>query len=497
MQKDVFLSHATEDKDSIVIPFSRELERLHISYWLDSIELLPGDSLTEKIFNGIHQSQLVIVFLSSNFINKGWATAELRSALSRQIRENKKIVIPFLVNIDFHDVVKKFPEFENIFCSNIIGGIDYAARQVQKIIFSSKKYHSLYYSKSDLINIQNIYHPRMFDLLSKLSYDQLVNLDIKENVDALYSYCFSDFGDDKITKFIDDRLELFKGIPMESFFQFSLLRNLQDTSLSKDIPSRIMLNYPIMDKDKFTHIKLKGSEDKSFFTEIPSGNFIFGADENDPFKKEWVDKCHEVYLDDFSISITPIVNIQYENFNPEHFSMRLPSKDNTNYHPVVNVNWYEAAMFTNWMSYYLNSEINLPTEYQWEKAASWGKAGKYRFPWGDNWNPNHCNTWDGENIVGSTTVVGLYENGKSQHGLYDMSGNIWEWCRDWFSENWGQYIELNSTNPQGPLSGNRKIDRGGGWYQDVGYPTVHIRAADYPKDRFPHCGFRVVNLSRS
>lgn len=106
-KKDVFISHASEDKESIAIPFSHELEKYGITYWLDLKELSPGDQLSEKIFkDGISKSAFVVVFISRRFLAKGWATAELRNAMARQLRTNTKVVIPFLVDIKFSDLLE-------------------------------------------------------------------------------------------------------------------------------------------------------------------------------------------------------------------------------------------------------------------------------------------------------------------------------------------------------------------------------------------------------
>ncbi len=488
MRKDVFLSHSSEDKLNVVIPFSKELEKLHISYWLDSIELTPGDSLVGKIFNGIKISKLVVVFISKTFLSKGWATNELRSALARQIRENEKIVVPFLIDIEFVDLISHFPEFENIFCGNLDNGLAYAAQQINKILAYSHEKSPAFLNSHEIINIQNNYNKDVIDKLSNLSYDELVNLSIKDGVDLLYSCVFGLYSQDILSKFISDRIHLFKENPLESFFQASLLNRLTPSISSKKLWIDIINRYPEPDYSIFESINLPSRENIELFKEIPAGEFLFGANTNDEYKKDWVADIQTVHLDSFLISVVPVTNMQYSNFFPSFVGL----DHNKLMHPVTNVNWYESVMFANWLSYHFNKKISIPSEFQWEKAASWGDNGKFVFPWGNTWDPSRCATWDGLSPATSTERVGSYESGKSQYGIYDMSGNVWEWCKDWFSDEWGQYTNQNNNNPTGPLSGNRKVDRGGGWYEDVGHPTVHIRAADYPKDRFPHCGFRII-----
>lgn len=162
-------------------------------------------------------------------------------------------------------------------------------------------------------------------------------------------------------------------------------------------------------------------------------------------------------------------------------------------HPVHSVNWYEAVKWCNARSekegilpaYYDDAAMGvvyrigekapsavrwdagyrLPTEAEWEKAARGGAVGKL-YPWGeDEIRPGLANYWTSNS--GKTTPIGLYEaNG---YGLYDMAGNLWEWCWDWYAG----YSPAAQTNPRGPISGSFRVDRGGGWY----YGDVDCRVA--------------------
>jgi hypothetical protein len=115
--KDFFLSHASEDK-VLVKEVCAALESLRLSCWLDNAEILPGDSITRKVFDGLKDSKYVILFLSSNFLKKNWPRAELETIVARQIREGSKRVIPFLLNISHTDLVEEYPFFEGIFCGD-------------------------------------------------------------------------------------------------------------------------------------------------------------------------------------------------------------------------------------------------------------------------------------------------------------------------------------------------------------------------------------------
>ena len=151
-------------------------------------------------------------------------------------------------------------------------------------------------------------------------------------------------------------------------------------------------------------------------------------------------------------------------------------------HPADNVSWHDAMAFSRWLSKHLNQEIRLPTEWEWQWAAQSGLPD-YAYPWGKEWQDNHANT--DETGIGRTTAVGCFPLGVSRQGVYDLAGNVWEWCIN-------EYDNMNNIQPGGDKT--RSL-RGGSWGSDQGGARADDRGINHPDFRFNFYGFRVVLVS--
>jgi len=164
-------------------------------------------------------------------------------------------------------------------------------------------------------------------------------------------------------------------------------------------------------------------------------------------------------------------------------------------HPVVHVSWNDAAAYAAWAS------KQLPTEAQWEYAARGGLEQKL-YPWGDELTPDgkhRCNIWQGQFPVEDTAADGFAGSCPvdafvpNDYSIYSVTGNVWEWCADWFHTDFSSVPALH--NPAGPASGQVKVMKGGSFLCHESYCNryrVAARTANTPDSSASNIGFRCV-----
>jgi formylglycine-generating enzyme required for sulfatase activity len=236
-----------------------------------------------------------------------------------------------------------------------------------------------------------------------------------------------------------------------------------------------------------------GSKEKSYpaieTVHIPAGYCWIGSQKDDPLADDDENPQHKLFLPSYIIGKYPITNIQYQAFvngsghpAPSHWTDNYAPPDRET-HPVVNVSYEDAVAFCQWLSKAADRYYRLPTEEEWEKAAR--GQDKRRFPWGDEWTIEFCNTREA-GLDGTTPVEAYAQRGTSPYGVEDLSGNVAEWTCSWY----GRYRDsVDQSQHYGRM---HRVVRGGGWINSAGWARTSFRGHYEPDTRRSYVGFRVA-----
>ncbi|MFN0053103.1 MAG: formylglycine-generating enzyme family protein, partial [Planctomycetales bacterium] len=217
------------------------------------------------------------------------------------------------------------------------------------------------------------------------------------------------------------------------------------------------------------------------FVRVPKGEFLMGSERGDADEK----LVHKVLISQpFVLGKYQVTNAQYARFlESADGNTRKPAywddrRFNQPEQPVVGVSWNEAMAFAKWAG------GRLPTEAEWEYACRAGTTTEYSF--GDDEGGLSQYSWFDENSGDQTQPVGSKK--PNAWDLYDMHGNVWEWCLDW----WGVYSADVVDDPRGPEKGQYRVNRGGSWFADASDCRSAVRNGSRPNYRDYYLGFRVV-----
>ena len=231
----------------------------------------------------------------------------------------------------------------------------------------------------------------------------------------------------------------------------------------------------------------KGLHLKSFsvgdvtFSMVPvlGGTFTMGATPEQQNPDDDEKPAHEVTLSSFHIGQTEVTQALWKAVmgeNPSYFK-----GDNL---PVERVSWDDCQTFIRKLNEITKQNFRLPTEAEWEFAARGGnKSRGYQYSGSKTLDEV---AWYESNSSGKTHPVG--SKAPNELGLFDMSGNVWEWCQDWK----GEYPSTRQTDPKGPDSGTYRVGRGGSWDYYAGFCRSSFRSIYAPDNRYDYLGLRLV-----
>ena len=228
---------------------------------------------------------------------------------------------------------------------------------------------------------------------------------------------------------------------------------------------------------------------------VEGGDFLMGCTSEQGNCESDEQNVRRVTVDGFYIGMLEVTQSQWEKVVGTSIYQQwtkadisgIPSRGVGPDYPMYCVSWDEAMEFCRLLSNKTGRTYTLPTEAQWEYAARGGNKNEGAKYAGSNMID--AVAWYTDNSGSSTHIVGSKR--ANALGIYDMSGNVWEWCKDWYASS---YVSYDTNNPVGPSSGSYRVDRGGSWYSSASYCRVALRDHYSPDDRSSSLGFRVVLL---
>lgn len=212
---------------------------------------------------------------------------------------------------------------------------------------------------------------------------------------------------------------------------------------------------------------------------VAGGIFMMGAtSEQDKFAKDREKPIHQVEVSDFLIGETLVTQELWKSVMGNN-----PSRYKGKQRPVEQVTWDNCQEFISRLNVITGKKFRLPTEAEWEFAARGGNKS-LGFLYSGSHHPNDV-AWFSDNTKTSQPVKTKLPN---ELGIYDLSGNLLEWCNDWYD----CYSQYKQINPKGPNKGVYKVYRGGSWYNDSTYCRISFRGAIQPNQDADNLGFRLA-----
>lgn len=485
----VFLCHASADKPAVQELYHR-LENDGVDAWLDSEDLIPGQNWRVEIPRAVENSDIVLVCLSENSVNKeGYVQKEITFALDKALEmpEGRIFLIP--VRLEDCDVPRKLSSYQwvDLFTENGYGRLKMAlkvrAEQIGAELPGRKGWLPKRVSKPEVSK------PKQESLIvaetkaQKEVPGEVLETGMKVNTgvgkkrfhfEKIYIVAMIGVAVFIIVGWLGWPLieKWFVQVPVPSTavatqFQVSptepLIPIMMETSSLKLTPTNAGTPAPTALPTTFTDPK-----DVKMVL-VPAGEFAMGSDNGEPDERP----VHQVFLDSYYIDQYEVTNASYR----ECISAKACDVPNSRIYfdysryaqyPVTYVSWNMARTYCEWRG------ARLPTEAEWEKAAR-GTGGSI-YPWGNIFDGSYVNFCDSNcsdswadrysnDGYAKISPVGSYPKGVSPYGAYDMAGNVWEWVSDWYSATYYTEYPMNNwpPNPTGPNEGEIRVIKGGAW----------------------------------
>ena len=479
----VFLCHTSADKPA-VRDLYRQLEKDGVDAWLDSEDLIPGQNWQIEIPAAVQDSDVVLICLSENSVNKeGYVQKEITFALDRaqEMPEGRIFLIP--VRLEDCRVPQRLGSFQwvDLFSENgyerLMLALKLRAEQIGTELLGRRSFFSRKVTKPVMVKSKQDPTPAA-PTKEKISQDTKVKKlnsspkATKKPFKLRTGYIFVMIGA------VATIIAAIIGSPLIK----SLLSQAPEPKVTATFPIQVsptetITSAPIPFPSGITDPK--GVE----MVLVPEGVFMMGSGIESAMSDE--KPAHQVYLDDYYIDKYEVTYALYKVCVEEGYCDQPASAsryDISKYmgHPVVYVDWNMAMSYCSWR------DARLPTEAEWEKAAR-GTDGRL-YPWGSGIDTTSANYG---NNLGDTKPIGTYPIDVSPYGVYDMAGNVAEWVADWYDENY--YANSPDHNPLGPEDGDARVVRGASWHSSERLLRSASRSWYFSTHSGTDIGFRCAN----
>ncbi|MEI6142325.1 MAG: SUMF1/EgtB/PvdO family nonheme iron enzyme [Mariniphaga sp.] len=483
----VFISYNHKDQE-VALKIKDRLESSGIKVIIDVEAMSTGENISEFIKKCIHESGITLSLISSNSLMSAWVAMEtIWSSYDETLRN--RYFLPCNIDNSF---------FKISFTDQTLDVIEERTSEVSDTIsYRLKKGRGI----DDLAGEHTRLNRLKFELpsiISRLKNSLCVSL-IEGHFDSGMEKVIKDILNKKAVSTEPIQIEIPKKSkpttkspkPLKEVKKTLHQKGLQTPKLDGLPPPETLgsLEDPKVSDNSTpnatpnpTQITIAGIE----MVFVKGGEFIMG-DDNSGYDRE--KPVHKVFISDFYIGKYPVTQKQWTELtgsNPSYFK----GDDNC---PVEQVRWDDAQNFLKILNLKTGKTFRLPTEAEWEYAAG-GGALALRTKWAGTSNERELGdyAWYNKNSDGKTHPVGTKT--PNSLGIYDMSGNVWEWCNDSYSDNYYEECNRNGLvkNPTGPDEGSFRVLRGGSWNYYADYSRVACRSNSTPISRWNDSGFRIL-----
>ena len=484
----IFISYNHKDQ-SVAFKIKDKLVGAGLEVIIDAVELGTGGNIPDFIIKSIQKTDITLSLVSTNSLMSSWVAMETLWSNNEETLRGRAFM-PCNIDNEF---------FEVEFTDNVLDAIDIKLEKINKTLKLRLEKNRDF---DDLIDDRKRFNQLKVELpltIRKLKNSLCVNLS-DEHFTSGIEKVINDIKK-TITKNEGIKIERLENegiknerIKNENEEQNKLiaaqrLREKQEADENERLEQQRLeaikaeqKRLQKIEQDKKEELerlrKEKLPEIQDFMVFVKGGIFTMGSPENEADRRG-DETRHQVTLSSFYMSKYAITFEQYDAYC-EEMGLEMPADEGwgRKRRPVINVSWDEANSLARWIG------GRLPTEAEWEYACRAGTSTLYYT--GQTISKQEANYYDG--VEGKTLPVGLFSS--NDWGLYDMHGNVWEFCNDWYK--WYGYSDRSQTNPQGPLNGDGRVIRGGSWNSDAKRCRSDRRNHTSPDDRDSSVGFRLV-----